>query len=406
MTALTTREAARRLGVKVETLYAYVSRGLVERQVSDDGRTSMFDSQVIESLARRGRPRQSSRSTSLNMLIETKLTSLSPSGVRYRGVPSSELALSHTFEDVAELIWSGTLPDCSSPWEATRLRVPGSHKLPLGDVVRLAAAQAAATLPHATALDAESVATAGRRLIASITDALPTAGAQGVPRLVLPAAAGEGAKPRRDTIAGRLWIRLSPRRPQPGMLAVLNGALVLLADHELAASTLAVRVAATTRADPAAAITTGLGVLSGPLHGGASRVARAMLERAGEVGATRAVSDILRKGERIPGFGHRVYVEADPRAVVLLDLLHRASGHTRAMAIVDDVHAAVTRSIDQHANVDYALAAMAMIGQMVTDGGEVVMSIARMAGWLGHAIEEYNESPLRFRPRASYIGPQ
>lgn len=406
MTALTTREAARRLGIKVETLYAYVSRGLVERQLAADGRTSMFDRDVIEALARRGRPRQSSRSTSLNMLIETRLTSLSPTGVRYRGVPSAELALSHTFEDVAELIWSGDLPECSSPWQSTRLRVPGIPRLALGDAVRLAAAHAAATLPHATGTDAASVAVAGRRLIASITDALPVAGTQGVPRLVLPAAIGaEASAPRRDTIAGRLWVRLSPRRPQPGMLAVLNGALVLLADHELAASTLAVRVAASTRADPAAVVTTGLGVLSGPLHGGASRVARAMLERAGEIGATRAVAEILRSGQRIPGFGHRVYVEADPRAVVLLDLLHRASGHSRAIAIVDDVHAAVTRSIEQRMNIDFALAAMAMIGQMAPDGGEVVMSIARMAGWLGHAIEEYNESALRYRPRASYIGP-
>ena len=405
MTALTSREAARRLGIKVETMYAYVSRGLIERQVAADGRTSVFDPQVIESLARRGRPRQSSRSTSLNMLIETRLTSLSPNGVRYRGHPSAELALTHTFEDVAELIWSGHLPDAGTVWQGPKLKMPATPRLALGDALRVAAALAAATFPHADGLDAASVAVAGRRLIAGITDALPAAGTQGVPRLVLPGAAGApAATARRNTIAGRLWTRLSPRRPQPGMLAVLNGALVLMADHELAASTLAVRVAASTRADPAAAITTGLGVLSGPLHGGASRHARAMLERAGEVGANRAVAEILRSGQRIPGFGHRVYVEADPRAVVLLDLLHRASGHSRAMAIVDDVHAAVGRSIDQQANVDFALAAMTMIGQMVPDGAEVVMSVARMAGWLGHAIEEYSESPLRFRPRASYIG--
>lgn len=399
MTALTTREAARRLGIKVETMYAYVSRGLVERQVAADGRTSVFDPQVIESLARRGRPRQSSRSTSLNMLIETRLTSLSPNGVRYRGHLSSELALSHTFENVAELIWTGHLPEATTAWEATTLSVPGG--LALGDALRVAAAVAAATLPPG-GLDAASVAVAGRRLIASITEALPVAGTQGVPRLVLPSAS---SAPLGNTIAGRLWTRLSPRRPQPGMLAVLNAALVLMADHELAASTLAVRVAASTRAQPAAAITTGLGVLSGPLHGGASRLAWAMLERAGEVGANRAVAEILRSGQRIPGFGHRVYVEADPRAVVLLDLLHRASGHSRAMAIVDDVHAAVGRSIEQSANVDFALAAMAAIGQMAPDGAEVVMSVARMAGWLGHAIEEYSESPLRFRPRATYITP-
>ena len=99
-----------------------------------------------------------------------------------------------------------------------------------------------------------------------------------------------------------------------------------------------------------------------------------------------------------------MYVEADPRAVVLLRLLRATWGRTRLLTVVDDVHAAVRSRIDQEANVDFALAAMAMLGGMPADGGEVVMSIARMAGWLAHAIEEYDEAPLRFRPRASYIG--
>lgn len=188
------------------------------------------------------------------------------------------------------------------------------------------------------------------------------------------------------------------------MLAVVNAAMVLLADHDLAASTFGVRVAASTRADPGAVVTAGLGVLSGPLHGSASRVAREMFDRAAAVGAARAVGEILTAGGRIPGFGHSVYLDADPRAVVLLDLLRRAAGRTRAMDIVDDVHAAVSERIDKYANVDFALGAMTMIADMPPDGGEVIMSIARIAGWLAHAIEEYTESPLRFRPRASYIG--
>jgi citrate synthase len=189
------------------------------------------------------------------------------------------------------------------------------------------------------------------------------------------------------------------------MLAVINAAMVLLADHDLAASTFGVRVAASTRAEPGAAVVAGLGVLSGPLHGSASRVARHMFERASEIGAARAVGEILAAGQRIPGFGHSIYVDTDPRAVVLLDLLRRAGGRTRAMDIVDDVLAAVNERIEQHANVDFALGALGLVTQMPLDGGEVIMSVARIAGWLAHAIEEYAETPLRFRPRASYIGP-
>ena len=404
MTALTTHEAAQRLGVKVETLYAYVSRGLIERHRSVDGR-SVFDPRAIETLARRGRPRQSSRSTSLNMLIETRITSLSPQGVRYRGELSSELALTSRFEDVADLLWLGELAaGNSSSWQGSVL--PTDPDADLIGAVRVIVAEASTRPPAATGLDAASVAITGRHLIATVVDSLPPAGPTRIPQLVLPRRAGDA--PRASipaTIAGRLWTRLSPRRPQPGMLAVLNAALVLLADHELAASTMAVRVAASTHANPIAVVSTGLGALSGPLHGGASIDVRLMLERAAEIGATRAVAEIIDARRRVPGFGHRVYVDADPRAVVLLRLLRDVVGRSRTLNLVDDVHEAVGRRIERHANIDFALGAMGMVGGMPIDGGEVVMSIARMAGWLAHAIEEYQEAPLRFRPRASYIGP-
>jgi citrate synthase len=188
------------------------------------------------------------------------------------------------------------------------------------------------------------------------------------------------------------------------MLAVINAALILMADHDLATSTFGVRVAASTRADPGAVVCAGLNVLSGPLHGSASRLCRQMLERAAVIGPARAVGEILARGERVPGFGHSVYLDIDPRAVVLLELLRRASGRSRAMDVVEDVHVAVGERIGQKANVDFSLGALAMIAGLPVDGGEVIMSIARIAGWLAHAIEEYAERPLRFRPRASYIG--
>ena len=400
---LTTQEAAKRLGVKVETLYAYVSRGLVQRERSADGRTSFYDARAIEDLARRGRPRQSSRNTSLNMLIETKLTSLSPNGVRYRGLPSSQLALTHTFEEVADWLWLGAMPGSSHtrPWAGERNDVPVTPDL-VG-ALRVATAIASTRLPVTDDRTAPAVAVAGRRLIATLTDSLPRVGGERVPQLTVHGTDGE-RRVVRDSIAGRLWLRLSAHRPQPGMLALLNATLVLLADHELAASTLAVRVAASTWADPTAVVLAGQGVLSGPLHGGASVAVRAMLERATEVGAARAVAEVVESGQRIPGFGHKVYVDADPRAVVLLRLLREVSGRTRVLSVVDDVHDAVRQRLDKAANVDFALASMSMIGGMPADGGEVVMGVARIAGWLAHAIEEYQEPPLRFRPRASYVG--
>ena len=105
---LTAREASNRMGVKVETIYAYVSRGVLESHPGP-GRVRLFDPRAIETLALRGRPRQSSRSTSLNMLIETGVTSLAADGVRYRGLLNAELARTQSFEQVAHLLWLGAL---------------------------------------------------------------------------------------------------------------------------------------------------------------------------------------------------------------------------------------------------------------------------------------------------------
>ena len=188
------------------------------------------------------------------------------------------------------------------------------------------------------------------------------------------------------------------------MIGVLNAALVLMADHELAASTLAARVAATTRANPYGVVAAGLGALSGPLHGGVTPVVLAMLRDAEVVGAERAVTNAQARNRLLPGFGHKVYVERDPRAETILSLLRTTYGHSRALAIVDDVGAVCTRRSGRFANVDLALAAVAYAGDLLPGAEEVVFCVARIAGWLAHALEEYSEPPLRFRPRASYIG--
>lgn len=412
MPTMTAQEAAQRMGVKVETLYAYVSRGLLHREVGGDGRTSVFDRREVEALALRGRPRRSSRHTSIDLLIETRLTELTPQGVRYRGHPAGDLARTHRFEQVAELLWTGELPGSVPSWQGPRISVPAvsdpiaALQIAVAEMGALAhgslgrdAGESRTAAGAAPGRDAASVAARGRWLIAGAVDALPAAGDGRCPRLVL----GDGA-PIRATIAGRLWTRLSPRRPVPGMLAVVNAALVLLADHDLAASTFAVRVAASTRADPCAVVSAGLGALGGPLHGGASVLARRLLADAATVGATRAVGDLLRHGERVPGFGHKVYTDTDPRATVLLGMLAGIPAAARIVQLVDDVHRAATDRTGKAPNVDLALAALGAANGMADDAGEAVMAVSRIAGWLAHAIEEYQEPPLRFRPRARFVG--
>ena len=191
----------------------------------------------------------------------------------------------------------------------------------------------------------------------------------------------------------------------PELTAALRAALVLLADHELAASTLAARVAASVRADPYAVVATGLGALGGSLHGGASLGAEVMLGSARRpADAARVVGDLLRRGERIPGFGHFVYQTGDPRAVLLLRILRQAAPGSERLAVAEAVVAEMRRRALPAPNIEFALAALAGVAGMIPGAGEAVFAVARAAGWLAHALEEYARN-MPIRPRGVYTGP-
>jgi citrate synthase len=181
---------------------------------------------------------------------------------------------------------------------------------------------------------------------------------------------------------------------------ILDAVLVLLADHELATSTLAARVAASTWADPYLVTQAGLATQAGPLHSGASTAARRLIrEVAGGTSAAAAIGARLRDRQRIPGFGHSIYRDHDPRASVLFDLLD-ADLPPAVPALI-----ATMRERDlPFPNVDFALAAFAEQHAMVDEATELIFAVARITGWLGHAAEEYRHA-LRFRTRAVYTGP-
>ena len=410
MTRLTTEQAARRLGIKPATLYAYVSRGIVESSPSRDGRKRTFSAGDIEDLAKRGRPRQASRSHALDFTIDTAVTSITQHQLSYRGHNAIELAASATYEQVAGLLMEGALSS-HQEWPAREVTVPDHLTVPddLGVFERVAfvAIVAGSRDPLRNDLSPGSVAETARALICSVVGSMPALGDGRTPRLTIDGHA------YRSTIAGRLWTRLSARRPVTGMVETLNAALILLADHELAVSTVAARVAASTRADPYAVVGAAVAAMSGPLHGGAVRPASRMLHDAlartdrgeGRLGAERAASDALELFGAYPGFGHMVYKSGDPRAEAMLAMLRRVAGGTKEMNVVDGVVAAIHRRRELRPNIDLALAAFGLVGGLPEQSGQVIFSLARIAGWTAHAIEEYGEAPLRYRARAVYVGP-
>jgi citrate synthase len=413
--ALTAQQAAARLGVKVETLYAYVSRGLLERLPGPDRRSSRFDGREIERLARRGR--RGSSPGSLSLLIGSGLTLIEQERLSFRGLDATVLARHAPFEAVAEWLWLAEQPPADAapphgwqPWTAGDDALAAARStqplLPDGtaaaDRLRTIAALTAPLDPLRFDLSPAAVAAAGRRLIATMVDGLPARCADAPVALRL----ADDAPPIPDTIAARLWPKLTEGTATPAAVAALNGALVLVSDHGLAASTLAARIAASVRADPYTVVSSGLGTLSGPLHGAASTSVHQLFARvARPERAVAVVGDFLRREKVIPGFGHLIYKGWDPRARALLELLRTAAIDDARFEVVERVLALLEGRVPVFPNVDFALAALTWCAAMDEGAGEAIFGIARSSGWLAHALEEYGEQPLRFRPRAQYVGP-
>jgi citrate synthase len=413
------RTAAERLGVDVRTLYAYVSRGALRRVPGPDGRSSRYDSDELELLARRSRPRTLPRpAASIDLVIATRVSTVTDGMVRYRDTDVLDLVKAEEpFERVADLLWQAGPPGTDGGW-----RLPGAGErpgFPLRDEIpvlhRFAIAVAAMTsvsafgpTPAGTAAAAAAASTpdwpsCGRRVIGSLIGVSgPQSRNRDHPDLVdhadhadrslcvdhsdCPDHPDRARALRVDhpddvaTVARRLWQRWSPLHATAPRIRALDLALVLLAEHELALSTLSVRVAASARATPASCLLAGLSTLSGSLHGGAART----------------VHDKLAAGERVvTGFGHPVHRHGDPRVTPLLEAVY-AFATPADRELIETAYREAPRPL----NVDFALGALTYAARMPAEAATAIFAIARVAGWIAHAAEEYAEPPLRFRGRA------
>lgn len=376
---LESAEAARRLGVKLPTLYAYVSRGLLESHPSPDRRHSLFVAEEVEALAKRSRGGRTSATRLAT--VTTAVTRLDDDrGPLYRGRAATELARSAHYEEVAALLWGE--PMQARRWEPLALRPP--TRLVTMDRLRWSVLMAGADDPLRSDLRRESVTAAARRLVATMASVVSTRSAA--------AASGSVA----EMLAAGLVERSSPE-----LASALDAILVLLADHELATSTVAVRVAASTRADLYDALAAGLAVLAGPLHGGASQLAWGLLREAERVGPERALDETLRWQRLLPGFGHAVYTHGDPRYPVVESLFESVGSPAQVRLLHDVVELAAARRIPLP-NVDLGLAALCLATGMPDDAGRTLFAVARVAGWTAHYLEELEERPIRYRARAVY----
>ena len=404
---LTTQEAAERLGVKPQTLYAYVSRGLIARVRAADGKGSLFAAADVAALAERnaagrgGGPAEPAAAPA----IRTELTLLEDDRLRYRGRDAAELAQRSSFEATAVWLWTGRdEPDARfAPPPARVLETVRAcaDALPADAraVDRFKAAVLAASVADPLSLDLrpDSVVATGRALIGALLAAVPTVSLKSVSLKSAGPATGE-------SVAARLWARLSVDAPSADALRALDAALILLADHDMATSTYAARLAASTRANPYAVVTAGLAVLDGPLHGGAGALARRVLGRAHETDPVTALATTLRETGSVPGFGHVLYRAHDPRADTLLRLLDAFPDPRGLRAACTELIAVARDRFGTFPNSDLALALLTELSGFPPDAEETVFALSRTAGWLAHALEEYAAPPLRHRPTGIYTG--
>ncbi|GAA1208070.1 citrate/2-methylcitrate synthase [Pseudonocardia alaniniphila] len=401
-------QAAGLLGVKPATVYAYISRGQLSSSRLPDDRRSWLSRTEVEEFARRRGARPLAVPLPLDLRLPEAASS-APAGTSvgwiaddrllFRGLDATGLAVSVPYAEVAELLWTGAIAPGRLHRLDARLRrsiqrtqaaMPESS-LPL-DRLKATAILLGAADPFRYDLSRPAVLSAARTLAPAFVESLP---------LLAAAEATDGRDvDGRDTDSGddlatRLWSRLTPAPPGEAQLALLSAALVLLAEHGLGPSTRAAREAAASAADPYSVVLAGMSVASGLLLGGGSSLAvQAWLEEIDTVAAvSRVLADRLLRGDKVSGFGQPRYRVPDPRAALLLELLAASRGDPERQRIVTAVVAAVRERRGLAPNAEFALGAMCFVHGMPRGAGEAVLVIARCAGWIAHAVEEYEATP-------------
>jgi len=333
----------------------------------------------------------------------------------YRGIDIHELAEKSTFEETCYLLWFGKLPtraelaDLSKKLAAERKMDPGIFQLlrevprtalPM-EVLRTAVSALSFYDPDAEKVDHASNVAKSIRLTSQI--AMIVAGYDRIRK-------GKAVVDPDPSLshAANFLLMLNGEKPSATAEKALDVALILHADHEFNASTFAARVTAATLADMHSAITSGLGALKGPLHGGANEAVMRMLfdiDKKGE-DAVEYVKNLLAAKKKISGFGHRVYHTEDPRATHLRQMSHDLgqSANPKWYEMSARIEQYIKSDKHLNANVDFYSASTYTTLGLDVDLFTPVFAVSRISGWAAHVIEQLDDNRL-IRPRADYIGP-
>ncbi|MBN9046445.1 MAG: citrate synthase family protein [Rhizobiales bacterium] len=380
---LTADEALAILGTKPQTLYANVSRGRIRaRPLPDDPRRSLYHSDDVRRLAARHPGRKKDKAVAADAIrwgepvLASAISTISDGRLLYRGRDAAELSRHASFEETAALLWQAQADEIRHIALAdTDGALPSTDAAPLERAFVALAKRAAGDMPSLgrapAVLQREGFGLIGLFFVSMI-------------------GSGSADQPAHERIA-QAW-----RRPEAA--DAIRRALVLLADHELNASTFAARVAASTGAPLSAAVLAGLSALIGPRHGRSAASMEMLLARARQKDAAAALKETLQTGMPLTAFGHPLYREAgDVRAAALLERIEPPP-HYRQL------EQAAWEMLGERPNVDFALTALTETYALPADTPLLLFALARIAGWLAHALEQAETGTL-IRPRAEFLPP-
>jgi citrate synthase len=398
MVWMTAAEALDVLNVRPQTLYANVSRGKIRAKADEeDPRRSLYHRDDVLRMARRANGRRKVEAVSAQAMqygdpvLPSAISTALDGRLLYRGHDAAMLADSASLEDIAALLWECTPAEAETIWPTrASTDVPAAaHDQPIRSTmssaghdtpVDSALAAGLLALAHRSAIDQQSLGRPAAALRTEAADVLTS---------LIAALTGR-------TDAGPISTRLARAWRAEAHEDLIRRTLVLMADHELNASTFATRVAISTGASLAAGVLAGFTTLTGPLHGGAAAEFALLQGQAQQHGAEAAVRNWLASQRPLPGFGHPLYPDGDPRAQALLKQLPRIKLH-------EELTVAAEQQAGELPNIDYALSVLTAACGLPKDAPFILFAAGRCVGWLAHALEQMQANRL-IRPRARYTG--
>lgn len=389
---LSAQEAADDLGVNLATLYAYVSRGMIRSEaVVGSKRNRRYNAEDIQRLRIRKEQRRNPEKiteTALHFgapLLDSAITLIADGKLYYRGMDAILLARNHMIEQVAALIWLGDL-DAEIPGLADLISMPPRCQAVrpyLQDLTTFERFQALLPLIAVDDLAAygrsiSEIAQTGARILRYMTAIAANREAIGIIGMLMP--------------------------DNPLGAKLINAALILCADHELNVSAFTARCVASAESTPYDAVIAGLSALKGAKHGGNTELVERLFHDVRAHGNIRiALASYRKEGAAIPGFGHHLYPDGDPRGRALLDMLKEAYPDSETVTLAENVEKAVFEMSGQYANVDFALVTLVNTLGLPRGSAMTLFALGRTIGWIGHVIEQYQAGEM-IRPRARYTG--